>query len=143
MRIYLAGRYSRKEELRKYAEELEKRGHVCTSEWLYGDYPRGADGLSLEAPNDERTRVAEQDRADIERCDVFIGFMEPPRSGGRGGRHVEMGMALALKKMVFIVGPAENVFCCLPEVVAFENFESALAKIEEICKLSNSEDFRL
>ena len=36
MKIYLAARYSRMEELRGYADELAAAGHVITSRWICG-----------------------------------------------------------------------------------------------------------
>ena len=35
LRIYLAGRYGRIEELRQCAADLQVRGHVVTSRWLW------------------------------------------------------------------------------------------------------------
>ena len=62
-------------------------------------------------------RCAEIDVADIEACEIVIVFSETPReTNSRGGRHVELGMALALKKRIFVVGPVENVFMSLPQI---------------------------
>lgn len=50
---------------------------------------------------------------------ALIAFTERPRANlaSRGGRHVELGMAIALSKTIVIVGPRENVFCTLPGIV--------------------------
>jgi hypothetical protein len=36
--------------------------------------------------------------------------------GGKGGRHVEYGLALGLGKRLIICGPRENIFHTLPQV---------------------------
>jgi hypothetical protein len=49
---------------------------------------------------------------DVKRADCLISFTEDltvPNTS-RGGRHVEFGLALALAKLCYIVGPVENVF---------------------------------
>jgi len=44
-----------------------------------------------------------------------ITFTETPRSSNsRGGRHVEFGIALGMRKRAVVIGPRENVFHCLP-----------------------------
>jgi nucleoside 2-deoxyribosyltransferase len=57
---------------------------------------------------------AEQDMADVLRSDVVVVFTHQPSS--TGGRHVELGMALAAGKRVIICGDRENIFQTLPQV---------------------------
>lgn len=116
MRIYLAGRYGRREELQEYGAELERLGHEITSRWLSGDH------------EDRRgeARDAEEDIADVRRAELLLSFTESPRSGsGRGGRHVEFGFALALGKRLALVGPQENVFHTLPGLSQFADWPAA------------------
>ncbi len=118
MRIYLAARYSRREELNIYAEPLRALGYTVDARWLLGVH---------QAADDDETRWAEFAQDDIEdlvASDIVVSFTEPPRSAGgnRGGRHVEHGMALALGKTVCVVGPAENVFHAVPQVRRFKTF---------------------
>jgi hypothetical protein len=121
MNAYLAARYGRREELLAYRRELEEMGIGCTARWLNGDHEwrSGAvdDGHSLSGPPAEARRYASEDIDDLAAADTFICFSEEPRSShSRGGRHVEMGIALALAKRLIVVGPRENVFHCLPAV---------------------------
>lgn len=127
--IYLAARYSRRLELCAYADELRDAGHTITSRWLAGGHqapdqgPDPALGVFALA---ERRRFAEEDWADLMAADWFVAFTEPVRSGpSRGGRHVELGAALAVGKRVVIVGYRENVFTCLNQVEFHETWESA------------------
>lgn len=118
--IYLAGRYSRRAELDGYRRELESRGYVVTSRWLDGQHQIPDDGMPVGGRADEYAeRFALEDWEDLRRAEVVIAFTEAPRStSSRGGRHVELGAALAWGKQVVIVGPRENVFCHLPEIAA-------------------------
>ena len=114
MRIYLASRYSRREELVQYRTDLERLGHCVTSRWLNGDHQIDDRGLSVTA------------------SDLVISFTEVPRSttNSRGGRHVEHGVALGRGLSVWIVGPRENVFHCLPCVRVFESWADVLAVLQ-------------
>jgi hypothetical protein len=117
VKVYLIGRYSRREELLGYAEQLKARGFRVTSRWLEGHHELGPDGRSRGAPVGIRGEFAREDLDDLRAADWAIAFTEPPEPHpGRGGRHVEFGAALAWGKLCFVVGPLENVFCCLAGV---------------------------
>lgn len=126
MRIYLAARYSRNEEMRKYRDDLAKLGHEVTSRWIdqHG-------GLELTSCSPERlenrpadcARFAEVDILDLEMAGLLIVFTEIGPSDSKGGKHVEFGIALALDKKIAIVGPRENVFYCLPRISKFDTFD--------------------
>lgn len=134
MRIYLAAKYSRRAELIEYAKQLAEIGHEVKARWLSEDHdlpPGGDPAMGL--------RFAEDDIADCSQADCVISFTEEPgnpRSGrNRGGRHVEFGIALSLRRFsgyegdgprLIVVGWRENVFHYAPEVQFFETFEQAL-----------------
>lgn len=127
-RVYLAARYSRREELCAYREYLRARGIEVTSRWLDGNHQISDDGLSAEAKAAERRRLACEDWEDLRCADTTISFTETPRgTNSRGGRHVEFGAALALGQTVIVIGPRENVFHCLPQVEVYESWEAFLA----------------
>jgi hypothetical protein len=130
MRIYLASRYSRREELCVYRATLEAEGHTVTSRWLNGNHQIDDQGLSVEGVENERTRFALEDWEDLMAAECCIGFTEPARSvaNSRGGRHVEFGGAIAAGKDCIVVGPRENVFHCLPQVRRFATWEEFLAR---------------
>lgn len=116
LRVYLAGRYSRRVELAGYADELRSYGLEITSRWLLGNHQAENDELHRGAAAE---RFAAEDVADLDAADVLLAFTEPPRSSSsRGGRHVEFGYALAQGKPILVVGPREHVFCCLVDQVA-------------------------
>lgn len=125
MKIYLASRYSRREELCGYRAALEADGHVVTSRWLNGNHQIDDQGLSAQAAEAERVRFAVEDWEDLMAADCCISFTEIPRSERtRGGRHVEFGGALAAGLGCIVIGPRENVFHCLPKVRWFPDWQS-------------------
>lgn len=161
MRIYLAGRYTRREELLGVRDVIEALGGEVTARWLNGDHqiddggkPIGDNGEALvegeELRSGEtfserdrsdrasylRAKFARDDVEDVERADVLIAFTEEPRSSAsRGGRHVELGIALALGKRVIVVGPRENVFCWLPEVERYGRWATAAIAVTRMLQV--------
>jgi hypothetical protein len=66
------------------------------------------------------------DFADVTRSHLCIAFTEPGGTlSGRGGRHTELGIALALNMRVIVVGPREHILHCLPEVEQYDSWEGA------------------
>ena len=129
---YLAGRYSRREELLRYAADLARIRIEVRARWLLGLLQYGADGdraqFDLGQDAEMASRFASEDVEDLIHADIVISFTEEPRkpSINRGGRHVEHGMALALQKRVLVVGHRENAFHWLPEVEVFPTWAEAL-----------------
>lgn len=118
MRIYLAARYSRNEEMRGVRDLLTVLGHEVGARWIDchgGKYPGSFTPQQLNGDPEYCAGVAADDLQDLTRADTVISFTFP-ESGGKGGRHVEFGLALALGKRVILCGPRENVFHTLPEV---------------------------
>ena len=143
MRIYLAARYGRRSELCGYRDRLEAMHQNVTSRWLNGNHqigdggnPIGDAGESLVEGDDGsdspeaaamRERFAIEDMKDVIHADMLVAFTEPPRCApSRGGRHVELGMAIGMAKQVVVIGYRENLFCWLPDVQFFETFEDFL-----------------
>lgn len=126
--VYLAARYSRREELCGYRQTLRELGFTVTSRWLNGAHQVDDNGLSAEADPTDRMRFAREDYEDLKAADLVVAFTETPRgTNSRGGRHVELGIAIGLGTPILIVGPRENVFCCLePEVMVVPTWEDAL-----------------
>ena len=126
MNVYLAARYPRREELLKYADELEDAGHYVVSSWLNGDDEVVENaGRYLSGASD----VAAKDLEDLLQADVLISFTELAAivpyldAAARGGRHVEFGYAIGTGKTLFIVGPTENVFHTLSFIRFFDEWE--------------------
>lgn len=142
MKIYLAARYSRREELCAYREQLQSIGHTVQARWLDGGHqisdegqPIGDHGEKLVESGDDlraavlREKFARDDWEDVNAAECVINFTEPPRSkANRGGRHVEFGIALANGARVLVVGHRENIFHWLPRVEFCPTWSDALAK---------------
>lgn len=126
--IYIAARFSQRPECNALAHALKAQGHTITSRWVK---PNEDDvlptGLSAQAADAERKRFAEEDCADVRACDWLVSIQGEPRSGGRGGRHVEFGYGLALGKRMISIGPRETVFHHLGEVLQFDTVAEFLA----------------
>lgn len=133
MKVYLAARFGRQKELRVYREELRAVGIEVTSRWL--DEEVQDCGRQLAANGRELAEIALDD---ILSAAWLIAFSEPPTSTyARGGRHVEFGFLLGTLRMAnrlgnfearraLVVGPRENIFHCLPDVVQFDKFQDCL-----------------
>ena len=129
-KVYLAARYSRRQEMLGVRDVLEAFGHEITSRWINSDHQVDDKGLSVEAEHSERVRFAIEDWKDLQDADWVLNFTEPPRStNSRGGRHVELGGALALGKRCIVIGPRENVFHCLPQVELFKTWRDFVAAV--------------
>ena len=130
-RIYLAARYSRRLEIIRYQNRLQYEGFKCNCQWLLGNHQWNPIAAQAETAKDtvpiEAAEFADDDLHDLSAADTLIAFTDPPRSkASRGGRHVEFGYALAMRKRIVVVGPRENVFYCLPQVERFDAFDQRL-----------------
>lgn len=133
MKIYIAARFSRRPECNALARALIAQGHTVTSRWVKPDSNHVLPtGLSAQAEDSERERFALEDVDDVRECDLLVSLQEEPRSNGRGGRHVEFGLALGLGKEVACVGPRETVFHHLPAVKPFDTVEQFLEYTKDI-----------
>jgi hypothetical protein len=107
-----------------YAKELEHFGHQVTSRWIRGEHEihEGCDSAEF------NRKFAAEDYVDLRIAHTMIAFTEEPsvKSRGRGGRHVELGLALAWGKRILLVGPRENVFHWRPEIEVFSTWGEAM-----------------
>lgn len=118
IKIYLAARYTRMRELQGYRDILQGSGFTMVARWVNGEHEAYENDPHL------RGRFAQEDLEDVERADWVINFTEEPRAHAtRGGRHVEFGMAVALKKRLIVIGWRENVFHYLPQVEFYRSWQ--------------------
>ena len=119
MKIYLAARYSRNDEMRGVRDVLQTLfGHEVTSRWIDQHGGNLLESFVAGQLNDDPegcAKYAQIDIDDLKAADVVVSFTSKD-GGGKGGRHVEYGLALGLGKRLVIVGPRENVFHTLPNV---------------------------
>jgi hypothetical protein len=143
--IYLAGRYSRREELCQYREALLALGFHVVARWLDGAHqisdsgePLSEAGVQLiEGDSAGGRRLREEmlfhDVSDVMAADTVISFTEPPRSSGnRGGRHVEFGIALCARKRLIVVGHRENLFHWHPDVSFCASWQECLTLLTTV-----------
>jgi hypothetical protein len=149
VRTYLAARYSRREELCRYREQLRSIGYNVQARWLDGGHQLSTDGTPIGDRGEKlvegahgdllteiraaslRMKFATDDFDDVLAAKLVISFTEPPRSNhSRGGRHVEFGIALANRARVCIVGHRENIFHWLPGVVFYPRWEDLLSDLK-------------
>lgn len=135
MKLYFAGRFSRLQELlaNKHAIETKAPEYGAeieiTSRWLLGGH-EWVGTPDEEIPVERNASFASDDLEDLLEADAVVCFTESPRSGpARGGRHVEMGYALAIGKRILTVGHRENVFYCLPDIEFFPSWDDAMRRL--------------
>lgn len=130
--FYLASRFGRRDELNSYLLQLKIKGYTVTSRWLIKH--QKLDLQKHAYSSGERQMFALHDYEDVMQADRLIAFTEDPKDnaegGRRGGRHVELGLALARGKHIYVVGYRENVFCHLPQVMFYETFQELLETLE-------------
>ena len=110
VKIYLGATYSRRGEMRDVRDDLVVMGYGVTSTWV-DDHALLGDGFGvpqLMADPDAARLQALRDAAQLAAADTMISFTDGLL--GRGGRHVEFGMAYAWEKRLIVVGPREHVF---------------------------------
>ena len=115
---YLAAPYQARELIKTYRDELFKpAGIAVTSRWLHQQHAVTTQPQELLAG--EAAREARNDLSDVYRARHFVSFSTIGNPGieenGRGGRHVELGYALAKQKPCWQVGQPQNLFDYLIE----------------------------
>lgn len=105
MRVYLASNFQSQKRMMKVREALENIGVTVCNGWL----EPGVDAQDFEQLSPEqRAMYSYRDIGEIVTVDLLI--MDTQEQSTSGGREVEYGMALALGKPVWIVGPTRNIF---------------------------------
>lgn len=134
MKIYLAAAWSRQQEIREFAPELEAQGHEITSRWLY-EKPAPV-GQDRERHLRETAFI---DIEDVRRADILVRFTDEITQLGydsntpiarvglvSGARMFEFGLAWSEGIPVVVVGGIQNVFDRLPNVVHLPDKEALL-----------------
>lgn len=137
--LYLAARYSRRDELKVMRDKLVSLGYTITSRWLdFEDenphiIDQNADKNSAaHARTEYRAMIADMDMADVMSAERLV-FFAP--GGSRGGCHTEFGMAMAMHAFGFhltpiLVGEPGHVFHAHPRVKAYPDEVSFLHAVE-------------
>jgi hypothetical protein len=137
MRYYFAAMYARHAELTGYADALEAvtDGKVV-SRWHREVTPgldNSFDAAFLATHPDQAWEHAQRDLEDLSNADAIVSFTG---IGGRGGRHVEHGVAIVMTWgteeiaggdfRLIVVGPREHVFHCHPATEVYPDFAAFL-----------------
>lgn len=96
MKIYLAGKWSDKINMRKMMMELEEIGHTITHNWTNNETP-------TRSPQ-ELAYFAKLDIDGVINADYVIAYMDDPKYAYRG-TFTEIGCAIGCKKRIIIVSP--------------------------------------
>ena len=102
MKVYIAASYPRKAEAVALIQGLHEEGHSITSRWLADIGKYRVD-----------KRLAIRDIEDIRRANVLLQLTDGKVQLTRGGRQVELGIAIGLAMPVIILGEKEHIFHAL------------------------------
>ncbi len=121
--VYIAAPYPEREAARRVMLLLEHCGVTVTSRWL-----REPDIL---CDGDAR-----KDLLDVAAADVLVALNpEAWCSSGTGGRHVELGYALACGKAIVLVGERSNIFHHLDDLVVVPDLVDLSTVVQRLAML--------
>lgn len=125
LRIYIAA--SSRDRALEVKAALVAANHEISSTWHDLDFLR-----TSRHTVEERLEIAERDINEIGDCNVLVLLAEPPGPDGTklmcpGGKFVEAGAALALRKLVIVLGNRENMLLWHPRVQQVESLPDLLA----------------
>ena len=128
---YFAARYSRHPEMRGYRDRLVATipNAIVTSRWIDCHNDELEQSYTPEVLNADPAgcwKYGRDDLNDLNAADVIVSFTGQG-GGGKGGRHVEHGYALALIARIVVIGPRENIFHCDPDTEVYPDFDAFLA----------------
>lgn len=132
-KYYFAARYSRNAEMRRYRDELETLvpDAKVTSVWIDQHGGTLLDSVAAKALNTDPASVvhyAQTDLDNLKESDVVVSFTGQGGEG-KGGRHVEFGMALAAGRYLVIIGPRENVFHTFDWIRVYPTWQAFLSSL--------------
>lgn len=111
MTVYIACPYPERDYAIAVMLACEARGLTVTSRWL-------------KKPDELADQFAREDLQDVAAADCLLALNPPGYADrGTGGRHVELGYALALGKLVVLVGSKTNIFHYLDSLVRVDSLK--------------------
>lgn len=106
MKFYISSRLNNIDMVRRVADRLSEGGWTQTCDWTRFDPPEGG-------PGGLRT-IGERELEGVRAADVLVVLTPQGR-----GTHVELGMAIALGKKVYIYHADDSYFWCDGDTCAF------------------------
>ena len=133
LKIYLASNYYNYLLMESYRVQLEHEGYEVVSTW-HIDVDLKLDSTIRKKNMSKKNKGTLDDHAsrdlyEIDACDIFV--MDSSCVTETGGRQVEMGYAMGIGKIIYIIGSAENIFYHLWFVNTCTNFSDMLSKLDE------------
>lgn len=125
MNFYVASSFQNRDEVREVAAELKNIGWNHTYDWTQNERVNSLDDL---------TRIGTLEKEAVAKSDVVIVLLP----GGKG-THIELGLAIAYDKRIFLYSPDEKVmnvtttstFYHLPEVeICIGTLKSLIEKVK-------------
>lgn len=96
---------------------MRDAGHDVTARWLTGEHEH-LDGVPDRAT---QARWAQEDIEDICAATTFLLFTDG--QPGRGGKDVELGIAIATGKRITLIGLFTNVFTFRHSIRQYDTFQ--------------------
>jgi nucleoside 2-deoxyribosyltransferase len=128
MKIYVAAMYAQKHYVTDVVTYLREHGFEVTSTWH--TEPHDPNVQLHEVTGSEREELARRDIDEIDAADTLLLLTQKPTTATvRGGRHVEFGYALGKGKNLICVGPKENIFHSLYNILVVSTVEEAVAML--------------
>ncbi len=100
-------------------------GHTVCSNWLSEDNAQAFSELTTK----RRQMYSYRDIGEVVSCDLLI--IDTAEESTSGGREVEYGMALALGKSVWVIGPDRNIFHSVCRR-RFDDWQMALKELGDV-----------
>lgn len=126
-RVYITGKWSDKDTIREYMNQLEKLGHTITHDWTTS-YESNAEN--------KKSDIAFNGVQGVAFAEVVIVVLTDPKYSYRGS-FTELGVALGLLKDVYVICHDKNsdcrtnVFFHHPSIVHVESWGECLSKLKE------------
>lgn len=120
--VYIAAPFAARDFAREVSDKIQAAGHTVTSKWVFSEREinSGTIGTSEDSTDDVAQSHAVSDLSSVMVSDHVLHLTSaacaiyapevPQEWLHTGGRHVEMGFALANSVPVHILGEPENIF---------------------------------
>ena len=124
MKVYVAGKFTDKENIQAKMKNIEKLGCVITFDWTRFE-------------DEDLTRAAEKAIIGVKTCDIVIVIMDDKDYSYRG-TFTEVGIAIGTNKIIFLYNPNKdascdtNVFYHAKEITHFKQWHMLLNEVEKV-----------
>lgn len=129
MEFYVAGRFSRKEEVREVYKLLKEKGHKITADWTLHRSIQ-----PYEQNQETASEFAVEDLEGVLKADVFMLLADAEKSTGV---YVELGAAITSfvvtgKPIVYVVDESPSLFVYHPAVRRKRSVEEVLNEVMDV-----------